>query len=186
MIQVYNKMTENSVNKLSKHISEYVLVPLVLLEYQLYWLYSAICWVFKESQIINEQKMNNKRSRSKSTPAKSTPKKSTRPKNVNNQQCRSSLLDPSAHIQSRPTIHDERTGKTCPPVWWQKARVRLGHTAVHCDPRPDSKLKVIINDNFAENTAVSIPKVHPNDIINEHNSSKHSKKKLISKLLHCK
>lgn len=147
-------MTEHSVNKLNKHISEYVLVPLALLEYQLSWFYSVICWVFKGSQITSEQKMNNKRSRSKSTPVKSTPKKSTfkkstRPKDVNNQQCCSSLPDPSAHIQSRPTAHDERTEKTCPSVWWQKIRVRLGHTAVHCDRRPYSKLKVIINDKFA-------------------------------------
>lgn len=31
-------------------------------------------------------------------------------------------------IRYRPSATDEMTGKTCPPVWWQKAKIKLSHS----------------------------------------------------------
>ncbi|KAG2204272.1 hypothetical protein INT46_011589 [Mucor plumbeus] len=39
------------------------------------------------------------------------------------------------NIRQRPSVYDERKGTTCPPIWWQKTRVRLGRAPVHGDAK---------------------------------------------------
>ncbi|KAL9545388.1 hypothetical protein MBANPS3_007180 [Mucor bainieri] len=51
---------------------------------------------------------------------------------------RSSLPVPSnggGIIRQRPSVHDEQKGTTCPPIWWQKTRVKLGRAPVHGDAK---------------------------------------------------
>ncbi|KAI9269919.1 hypothetical protein BY458DRAFT_555868 [Sporodiniella umbellata] len=132
-------MPEKPIDK--RTIPNYILLPFALLKSQLFWLYSAICWVFqnkvepentqeetipKESKEIPQEKTEKDmagprgRSRSRSEP----PAPNTA---VYSAERRASL----SSVQERPTRQDERTGTTCPPVWWQKTRIKLGHTPIH-------------------------------------------------------
>ncbi|KAG1448324.1 hypothetical protein G6F56_008976 [Rhizopus delemar] len=135
------KMTKDTIDNDEQSIPNYALLPFALLKSQLYWLYSAICWIFKvppesESKILSktssvsepesnpelnpelnpESKPKSNRSRSKSEPDG----RQRIPQLVKR---RSS----APGVRSRPTTHDERNGTTCPPVWWQKTKIKLGH-----------------------------------------------------------
>ncbi|CAO3672149.1 unnamed protein product [Rhizopus stolonifer] len=119
------KMPKDMMTNDEQSIPNYALLPFALLKSQLYWLYSAICWIFKEppeseSKILPKTlpvpKPESNRGRSKSEPNRGqhipplVKRRSSAP-----------------GVRSRPTTHDERNGTTCPPVWWQKTRIKLGH-----------------------------------------------------------
>lgn len=142
-----------------KQISNYVLIPFALVQSEIYWLCSVIYYIFKHSLDVLEEQQdldNKKRRRANSAPTRSLsapaspveqqqsihsvtfadnhkiesyndtlPTKSLRRKSL-----------PDINIRHRPSVHDERKGTTCPPLWWQKTRVKLGHTPVHGDPKP--------------------------------------------------
>ncbi|GAN08842.1 hypothetical protein MAM1_0227c08359 [Mucor ambiguus] len=41
-------------------------------------------------------------------------------------------------IRYRPSVTDEMTGTTCPPVWWQKAKIKLSHSRSNSLQRTDT------------------------------------------------
>ncbi|CEG78020.1 hypothetical protein RMATCC62417_12684 [Rhizopus microsporus] len=169
---------------LNKPITNYVLIPLALVQSHLFWLCSAVCWVFKESGIITDDKPNIhiKRSRAHSAPPSTdnaTDKQLTKPA-----QRRASLPEPISCIRSRPTAHDERKGTTCPPVWWQKTRVKLGHAPVHGDPKPVLETKTPLPREYADAPMTRVDTTGSSLSLSK--STKRSKRKLISKLFHRK
>lgn len=82
----------------------------------------------------------------------------------------------TVNIRPRPTIEDEQLGKTCPPVIWQKLRVKLGHAPVHGDPKPKSIRSLSSSySTLARPTISSGALSHSNMSINRIDSVNHSK-----------
>lgn len=54
--------------------------------------------------------------------------------------------DGNDDIRYRPSAADEMTGKTCPPVWWQKAKIKLSHSR-------NNSLHQTITNSSLNNTA---------------------------------
>ncbi|CAO3675458.1 unnamed protein product [Rhizopus microsporus] len=168
---------------LNKPITNYVLIPLALVQSHLFWLCSAVCWVFKESGIIitdNKPTVHIKRNRAHSAPPSTD--NATDKQHVKPTQRRASLPEPISCIRSRPTAHDERKGTTCPPVWWQKTRVKLGHAPVHGDPKPASETKTLLPREYVDVPMTRVDTTGSS--LSSSKSPKRSKRKLISKLFH--
>lgn len=125
-------------------ISNYLLLPLAIIQSEIFWFYSAVYCLLLESVITHKQSTplrQELRHRSLSDPQIKFDDKDNNAKDsiklTEEEKAkalrRESLPEPSLHIRHRPTIHDELNGITCPPVWWQKTRVKFGHTPVHSD-----------------------------------------------------
>ncbi|KAG2231592.1 hypothetical protein BDF21DRAFT_410543 [Thamnidium elegans] len=122
-----------------------VIVSLALVQSEIFWFCSVLFCIFRESGLL--QKPSNlkkiKRPRAHSEPLKPKPfiKRdfvTIDNENHGDQQRRFSLPTETTEIRSRPSTRDELSGTTCPPLWWQKTRVKLGHAPVHGDPKPKS------------------------------------------------
>ncbi|KAI8879860.1 hypothetical protein K501DRAFT_256088 [Backusella circina FSU 941] len=159
-----------------KHITNYVLIPFALVQSEIYWLCSVLYYIFKHSLDALEEQQDledKKRRRANSAPTRSL----SAPASPSLR--RKSL--PDINIRHRPSVHDERRGTTCPPLWWQKTRVKLGHTPVHGDPKP------IVTTIISDSSSASIQSQESNTTNkqrNDTNPSTSSKKgsKFISKI----
>lgn len=181
----YNNMVEPQANNLKNPFPHYLIIPIALVQSQLYWICSAVCWVFKESGIIHEEQKSTisvKRIRAKSEPTSRPRHRITKKPSRR----RVSLPEPSISVRNRPTVHDELNGTTCPPVWWQKTRVRLGHTPVHGDPKPLKNATQNNSELSSTTSSMSRTTSNSSSHSNESNNSKNSKRKFIFKLFHHK
>ncbi|OBZ82027.1 hypothetical protein A0J61_09924 [Choanephora cucurbitarum] len=109
----------------SPKLSKYVFMPLALLQSELFWLYSVLYCMFRSG---SDQPLAVKRP----TVIKLNPQL-----DVLIEESDEETEDPSEPndivigIRQRPTVIDELNGTTCPPIWWQKTRIRLGKPPVH-------------------------------------------------------
>ncbi|KAI8887592.1 hypothetical protein K501DRAFT_330427 [Backusella circina FSU 941] len=139
-----------------KDIPNYV-IPLALVQAEIFWIYSALYCIFSNSRLYKDKKLNKVRLRSNSAPASTqsftslcvqlptlSPSSSsasakvkleTIDEEINTSECSTKKLRcsslPEVCIRQRPSITDELNGTTCPPVWWQKTRVMFGYTPMH-------------------------------------------------------
>lgn len=138
----------------SKQVSpNYVIVSIALVQSELFWVCSVIFCLLRESRLLREQPIAlTTRRRANSAPTNSSKRFS---KNdfvrLNNDveqkdqtQRRLSLPTEVVGFRVRPSAKDEFDGTTCPPLWWQKTRVKLGHAAVHGDPKPTKSISNIL------------------------------------------
>lgn len=128
-----------------KNIPKYLLISMALVQSEIYWIYSALYCVIRESGLLAEDRSTTNKSvryRAHSAPLRSSNIYFTNDDFVKLDQCeterRSSLPTPTVNYRQRPNVHDERKGITCPPLWWQKTRVKLGRAPVRGDPKPKS------------------------------------------------
>lgn len=125
---------------------------MALLQSEIYWICSVLYHVFQSGLATQQSLIHGKstkeqgsRLRSQSAPAspasyilKSDDFVHLNEEEQENALRRSSLPAPSTSegsIRQRPSIHDEQKGTTCPPIWWQKTRVKLGRAPVHGDAK---------------------------------------------------
>ncbi|KAI9252782.1 hypothetical protein EDC94DRAFT_489347, partial [Helicostylum pulchrum] len=124
-----------------------IIVSLALVQSEIFWLCSVLFCIFRESGLLKklsaaELKKSSQRPRAHSAPLTSKPFTkqdfvTMNNENYVNQHRRFSLpTEKTIEIRSRPSTKDELSGTTCPPLWWQKTRVKLGHAPVHGDPKP--------------------------------------------------
>ncbi|KAI8984586.1 hypothetical protein BDF20DRAFT_397590 [Mycotypha africana] len=136
-----------------KLFPEYVIISIALLQSEIFWICSVVYHVLisrfpnqttpTAAPIIRD---NGSRNRAESAPpilANGAAEKKGRnitycksiTENVNKEvSTRRASLDDIKSLPSfrvRPSIHDERTGTTCPPIWWQKTRVKLRRPPTH-------------------------------------------------------
>lgn len=144
---------ENSLHSKNK-IPNYVLVSIALVQSEIFWFYSVLYYIFRESGLVieNENTVTKAAARNRSHSAPPTSKPFTRVDFVTLdnvieeeeedqaqfQRRYSMPNEGTINIRARPTEEDELSGKTCPPVIWQKIRVKLGRPPVHGDPKPKS------------------------------------------------
>ncbi|KAI7907455.1 uncharacterized protein BX663DRAFT_547184 [Cokeromyces recurvatus] len=119
-----------------------LIVYLAFILAKIYWIYSVLYYVLKETGLLHNKKEtlitpspsvihhHHHKRRTKSDPTCSVTKHTTeakefihRQRNANNTSYRRMSLP--SHVHYRPSAQDERDGTTCPPVWWQKTRVKL-------------------------------------------------------------
>ena len=140
---------ENKLPTSPKKIHKYVLVSIALVQSEIFWFYSVLFCLFRESGLLIEQSSakTTKRNRSHSEPAPFQPVVTSnhavemKEKVVDDAivvQRRFSLPIDTIEIRGRPSIRDEQTGATCPPIYWQKLRVKLGRAPVYGDRKPKS------------------------------------------------
>lgn len=55
-------------------------------------------------------------------------------------------------IRYRPSAADEMTGTTCPPVWWQKAKIKLAHSKSNSLQKTTSTHSTALNSGQEHNT----------------------------------
>jgi hypothetical protein len=130
--------------KSKPQITNYLLLPLAIIQSEIFWFYSVVYCLLLDSTKIQKYPTplhQELRHRSISDP------QIIFHKEVNNDDItklteeernialrRESLpLPVLKNIRHRPSIHDELNGTTCPPVWWQKTRIKFGHTPVRVD-----------------------------------------------------
>jgi hypothetical protein len=128
-----------------KNIPKYLLISVALVQSEICWIYSALYCVFRESGLLAPEQSAMTilaRHRAHSAPPRPAHTVFTNDDFVKLDQSeterRSSLPTPIVNYRQRPNVHDERKGTTCPPLWWQKTRVKLGRAPVHGDPKPKS------------------------------------------------
>ncbi|KAI9477733.1 MAG: hypothetical protein EXX96DRAFT_567988 [Benjaminiella poitrasii] len=114
----------------------YLIISLALIKSEVFWICSVLWCVLRGLPLLPKEKpavhVIYKR-KIKSKPIFPTIENTPKPNNADHY--RRMSLPVSVHIRSRPSIHDEINGTTCPPIWWQKTRVKLGRAPVHGDPR---------------------------------------------------
>lgn len=128
-----------------------IIISLALVQSELFWLCSAFFCIFQESGLIKKpiiKPIKHSRTRSHSEPLQLLTEETMKTKKDRKAQAHRRLSLPTetsedasaavVEIRKRPTTQDELTGTTCPPIWWQKTRVMLGHAPVHGDPKPRS------------------------------------------------
>ncbi|KAI9481424.1 MAG: hypothetical protein EXX96DRAFT_608131 [Benjaminiella poitrasii] len=127
-----------------------LVLSFALLKAKVFWLYSAICCCLfsKEPALISSRRnmtICNTQHKIKAAAAEeegqlqqlSSTCDLLQTENIEKSVCQ--LLDPVVSavdlpsldrpsIRTRPTLLDERQGTTCPPIWWQKARIKLKRT----------------------------------------------------------
>ncbi|CAO3626004.1 unnamed protein product [Mucor fragilis] len=130
----------------------YVIISMALVQSEIYWIYSVLYHVFQsglatQQLLINGKSTKQQRSRLRSQSAPASPANYVLKfgdlvqLNKEEQEIalrRSSLPMSSTEegsIRQRPSVHDEQKGTTCPPIWWQKTRVKLGRAPVHGDAK---------------------------------------------------
>lgn len=139
-------------SKSSKDNPSYVIISMALVQSEIYWICSVLYHVFQsglaaQQSIVNGTSTKEQKSRLRSQSAPASPThyvlKSDDIVQLNEEEQeialrRSSLPMPSTgegSIRQRPSVHDELKGTTCPPIWWQKTRVKLGRAPVHGDAK---------------------------------------------------
>ncbi|KAI9282717.1 hypothetical protein BY458DRAFT_497096 [Sporodiniella umbellata] len=149
--------------EISQTIPIYLIIPIALVKSQMYWLCSVLCCAFKTQNVEPKpvRPVNRIRTRAKSNPT--IIKSIEKPEKT--LQRRSS---DSNYIRSRPSIQDELTGTTCPPVWWQKTKSKLRHSQAH-------------STNTKKTEALELPQITLNDSRSS-TESRSSKKRNIFKL----
>ncbi|KAI9365717.1 hypothetical protein BD770DRAFT_78411 [Pilaira anomala] len=133
-----------------------IIISLALVQSELFWLCSAFFCIFQESGLLKKpttiKPINHSRARSHSEPLQQLLSEETmKTKKDRKVQAHRRLSLPTTtetsedvnaaaavEIRKRPTTQDELTGTTCPPIWWQKTRIMLGHAPVHGDSKPRS------------------------------------------------
>lgn len=122
-----------------------VIVSLALVQSEIFWFCSVLFCIFRKSGLLKKPSSSKKPQRPRAHSEPLAPKPFTKQdfvtmdnENHNNQQRRFSLPTKTIEIRGRPSTKDELSGTTCPPIWWQKTRVKLGHAPVHGDPKPKS------------------------------------------------
>ncbi|KAF1798770.1 hypothetical protein V8B55DRAFT_1522556 [Mucor lusitanicus] len=127
----------------------YVIISMALVQSEIYWICSVLYHVFqsglaKQQSLVHGTASKKQRSRLRSSSAPASPANYVLKfgdfvqLNQENALRRSSLPVPSTgegSIRQRPSVHDEQKGTTCPPIWWQKTRVKLGRAPVHGDAK---------------------------------------------------
>ncbi|GAN08064.1 hypothetical protein MAM1_0187d07571 [Mucor ambiguus] len=125
---------------------------MALIQSEIYWIYSILYYVFQSSlatqqSFVHGASTKDQRGRLRSQSAPASPANYVLKYNdfvqlseeeQENALRRSSLPMPSngeRSIRERPSVHDEQKGTTCPPIWWQKTRVKLGRAPVHGDAK---------------------------------------------------
>ncbi|KAG1470531.1 hypothetical protein G6F56_002630 [Rhizopus delemar] len=178
------KTTDNSVEESRKKLPIYLLIPIALVQSQMYWLCSVLCCAFKESKIHHEQKptiTTRNRIRAQSDPQTTKSIKITLPSPPPLQRRLSEPTDCKREsipcIRDRPSVQDELTGTTCPPIWWQKTKFKLRQSPAH------SKATKAVSIEKTE--LLPMPRTITNDSYSSA-ESKHSKRRNIFKLFHRK
>ncbi|CAO3697391.1 unnamed protein product [Rhizopus stolonifer] len=177
------KTTDNSVEELNKKLPIYLLIPIALVQSQMYWLCSVLCCAFKESKIHHEQKptttTTKNRIRAQSDP-QTTKSINTTPPPLPPRRL-SETTDCSREsipcIRDRPSVQDELTGTTCPPIWWQKTKFKLRQSPAH--------LKATKVASIEKTEMLPMPRIITNDSYSS-TESKHPKRRNIFKLFHRK
>ncbi|KAK4515793.1 uncharacterized protein ATC70_010748 [Mucor velutinosus] len=138
--------------KSNTHNPNYVIISMALIQSEIYWIWSVLYYVFQsglatQRSLVHGTSAKKQRSRFRSQSAPASPANYVLKSddfvqlNEGEQEIamrRSSLPAPStseASIRQRPSVHDEQKGTTCPPIWWQKTRVKLGRAPVHGDAK---------------------------------------------------
>ncbi|CEP18515.1 hypothetical protein [Parasitella parasitica] len=133
----------------NKSNPSYIIISVALVQSEIYWICSVLYFVFQSGLATQQSHMNGKdkksRHRSQSVPTTLSKNVLTSDDHVKLSEeeqelaLRSSSLPTPSTIESsirqRPSIYDEQKGITCPPVWWQKTRVKLGRAPVHGDAK---------------------------------------------------
>lgn len=150
-----------------------VVVSIAVVQSELFWVCSVIFCLLRESRLISEKpKITITRTRAYSSPSKS-PRQFKEEEfvklieggdnEINPIKRRSSLPTDAVGFRLRPSMQDELVGNTCPPVWWQKTRVKLGHSAIHGDPKPTKVVSNTLTPSTSTLSAgVSSPIFTPN------------------------
>lgn len=141
----------------NRNIPNYILLSLAIVQSEIYWLCSVIYCLCQVSGLLNKPPSTTSTTIYRSRPQLAPPKiqSPTTPSNDKenvSQERRFSLPNDTVHIRERPTEKDEQVGTTCPPLWWQRTRVRLGHAPVHGDPKPK---KTTLSNNNTSPSAVT-------------------------------
>lgn len=155
-----------------------VIVSIALVQSEIFWFCSVLFCIFRESGILKKPSDSTKlkRRRAHSEPLKPKPFIKQDFVTMDNEshvdgQRRFSLPTETTEIRSRPSTKDELTGTTCPPIWWQKTRVKLGHAPVHGDPKPKSIKSHSTPSNTSSPTLMyASPSSSPNLTKSESNS----------------
>ncbi|KAI8636848.1 hypothetical protein BD408DRAFT_486641 [Parasitella parasitica] len=135
--------------KSSKSSPSYIIISVALVQSEIYWICSVLYYVFQSGlatqQLLTNSTNTRNRRRSQSVPISPSRNVLTSDDylqlNQEEQELalrRASLPTFSTmenSIRQRPSVHDEQNGTTCPPVWWQKTRVKLGRAPVHGDAK---------------------------------------------------
>ncbi|GAA5814421.1 hypothetical protein MFLAVUS_007917 [Mucor flavus] len=146
-----------------------VIVSLALVQSEIFWLCSVLFCIFRESGLLKKPSNTKKsqRPRAHSEPLASKPFAeqdfvTMDNENHDNQQRRFSLPTESIEIRNRPSTKDELSGTTCPPLWWQKTRVKLGHAPVHGDPKPKLRKNSLSSNSSSPSLICDSPISSPN------------------------
>lgn len=148
----YNTMKSFLHSKSNTNNPSYVIISMALVQSEIYWICSVLYHVFQsglatQQLLVNGTSTKEQRSRLRSQSAPASPAnyvlKSDDFVQLNEEEQemalrRSSLPMPSTDegsIRQRPSVNDEQKGTTCPPIWWQKTRVKLGRAPVHGDAK---------------------------------------------------
>ncbi|CAO3620411.1 unnamed protein product [Mucor hiemalis] len=142
---------ENSLHS-KKKIPNYVLVSIAVVQSEIFWFYSVLYYIFRESGLVidSDNTVTKTAARSRSYSAPPTSKAFTRidfvtlddvieedeEERIQFQRRYSLPSEGIIKFRERPSKEDELSGTTCPPVIWQKIRVKLGRPPVHGDPKP--------------------------------------------------
>ncbi|KAI8364432.1 hypothetical protein BD560DRAFT_403137 [Blakeslea trispora] len=111
-------------------LTKYMLMSLALLQSEVYWLCSVFYCLFHPTQ-GSTQKPNFIKVHPLTT--RQTKLKEEEEKEEEQEEQEEQEKQVKMGIRTRPTVIDELQGTTCPPVWWQKTRTRLGKPAVPGD-----------------------------------------------------
>ncbi|KAG2202411.1 hypothetical protein INT47_008882 [Mucor saturninus] len=149
----------------------YVVVSIALVQSELFWMCSVIFCLLRESKLLNERpKTSTARNRaySESGTSSSHSKKSGHIKidnciilnehdETSKLRRRLSLPNEVVKFRLRPSAEDELVGNTCPPLWWQKTRVKLGHAAVHGDSNYTKSASSTLRSSASISSIESLP-----------------------------
>lgn len=174
----------------NKDDPSYVIISIALVHSEIFWFCSVLYHVFQTSLATQQSIAKAKttihkinRARSQSAPA-SPLKYAFKPDDYvrldgEGQEIalrRSSLPNPpitDINIRQRPSVSDERKGTTCPPIWWQKTRVRLGRAPVHGDAKIiiDSPKQIESPKNTPPPSAIHFEETISPSIVKRYNTS---------------
>ncbi|KAI8986027.1 hypothetical protein BDB01DRAFT_703983, partial [Pilobolus umbonatus] len=122
----------------------YCVLILALIQSEIYWICSVVYCLLKKCRLIQEDKsthsktkhLSNSPSRGILQTGKSTPSRTNSVRFADDYaHPEMTSIDMKVHIHKTPTEYDEKNGNTCPPRWWQKTRVMLGHTPIPGYPK---------------------------------------------------
>lgn len=140
-----------------------VVVSIALVQSELFWMCSVIFCLLRESKLLEHPRPLKTRTRAYSEPSTSSSQLKKDNYVILNEhdevievKRRLSLPTEVIGFRLRPSAEDELVGNTCPPLWWQKTRVKLGHTAIHSSSKPTKSVKIALTPSISTSSVESL------------------------------